>query len=329
MNERPISLSNSCLRGEPDANIKGPVVMKGPWFDCVIGCLSPNSDIESNIRRSRTLSTHKVQPVKLLFYLKPLRLWCGFCFMRDVYPQESKMRQFDLDFTKSFSSFEDVESERVRGANDWSVPWADLMMVMFVLFVVLFMYASTHKDVKILFSQQSADQARETSTLDPLIGLIGQISSRVDQRGSQEIVRVAENQVLYRSRADGVSVVRESAGRIRITLRGDLFFAEKDGVIQPESNAYLQEIAEIVRLSVGSVHVVGYASESEAVGTESFTLSSQRAASVADYLIHEFQVEPKRIEITGRGAYSPELPGTNPNNKAMNRRVEIIITNAS
>ncbi|ADU62440.1 MAG: OmpA family protein [Pseudodesulfovibrio sp.] len=242
------------------------------------------------------------------------------------------MRDMEQNFTRGFSSFEQIEGPPVAsGANAWAVPWADLMMVMFVLFVVLFIYSSTHQDVKVLFSQQSADEAQAASALDPLIGLIGQLSSRAGANGSQETVRVADNQVLFRSRTDGVTVVREGQGRIRVTLRGDLFFAVNEAGLAPESGQYLSEIAEVVRLSVGTVHVIGYASEDEGgneAGTrQGFALSTGRATEVADQLMTRFKVDPRRVVITGRGRLHPELPGTTPANQAMNRRVEIVITN--
>jgi chemotaxis protein MotB len=206
------------------------------------------------------------------------------------------MKDMEKSFTKGFSSFEQIEGASVApGAGDWSVPWSDLMMVMFVLFVVLFIYSSTHQDVKVLFSRQSAEEAKSASSLDPLIGLIGQISSRADGQGGRDVVTMAENRVLYRSRVDGVSVVREGPGRIRVSLRGDLFFGRNE----PD----------------------------EAEGTKSFALSTGRAADVADHLMTEFKIDPRRVIITGRGAYIPELPGTTQANQALNRRVEIVITN--
>lgn len=238
------------------------------------------------------------------------------------------MRDVEKNFTKNFSSFDQIEGEGTgRGMQDWAVPWADLMMVMFVLFVVLFIYANSHQDVKILFSQQSAEKAQAASSLDPLIGLIGQISSRVDGTGSQEIVRFAEKEVLYRSRTNGVSVVRESPSRIRVSLRGEIFFDAKGGELKSAAEQYMEEIAEVIRLSIGTVHVIGYADRSEFEGTKSFALSTARATDVADYLINTLAINPKRIVITGRGAYLPELPDTSQANEIMNRRVEIVITN--
>jgi len=242
------------------------------------------------------------------------------------------MSDINIDFAKGLSSFDQIEGgPRATGVNDWAVPWADLMMVMFVLFVVLFIYASTHQDVRVLFSRQSAEQARDMGALDPLIGLIGQLSSRADTLGSRDTVRMADDQVLFRSRASGVTVIREGGGRVRVSLRGDLFFRAGEQGIGSDAEQYLQEVSNVVRLSVGMVHVVGHASEDEAGdGVDAmggFGLSTGRAAAVADLLMNRFGVDPRRVTITGRGALHPELPGTNPGNQAMNRRVEILIIN--
>jgi chemotaxis protein MotB len=240
------------------------------------------------------------------------------------------MQKTDSKYDQEFTSFHQMEGpDPARGANDWAVPWSDLMMVMFVLFAVLFIYASTRQDVKVLFSKQSAEKAQSASALDPLIGLIGQIASRTATGGSQDVVRVAESEVLYRSRTNGITVVREAPGRVRVTLRGDLFFDENSGQLKPESVAYLDEIGELVRLSVGQVRVIGYADQSEAQGARSFSLSSERAAGVAEQLITRLNIAPKRLVITGRGAYRPELPDTSAANQTRNRRVEIVISSNS
>jgi len=122
-------------------------------------------------------------------------------------------------------------------------------------------------------------------------------------------------------------VVREGSGHVRVTLRGALFFDSAESLLKDGSDQYLQEIAEVVRLSVGLVHVIGYASPDEVTDGNGFSLSSGRAAGVAGFLINKFGIDPKRIVITGRGVYHPELPDTSKENQALNRRVEIVITN--
>ena len=240
------------------------------------------------------------------------------------------MQEIEKRFTRDFTSFHQMdESFSPRGMNDWAVPWSDLMMVMFVLFVVLFVYAESRQDVKVLFSKQSAEKAQSQSALDPLLGLIGQIASRADLGGSQDVVRMAQSEVLYRSRENGITVVREAPGQVRITLRGELFFNARSGDLKEDSAAYLDEIGNMIKLSVGLVHVIGFADQNESLGSESFTLSSRRAEAVAGQLIARFNIEPKRLVVTGRGAYQPELPDTSEANQVQNRRVEIVIANNS
>ncbi|WP_243546115.1 OmpA/MotB family protein [Pseudodesulfovibrio tunisiensis] len=240
------------------------------------------------------------------------------------------MRIPDSDLTKKFSSFEDFETTAAaRGLNDWVVPWADLMMVMFVLFVVLFIYASTHKDVRVLFSPETASRAEAVGTLDPLIGLIGGISSQADQYASRNTVHVGGREVVFKSRADGVTVVQDREGRTRITLRGGLFFQAGEAGLNASAGQYLGEIAGLLRVSAGRVHVIGYSSANEADGVQSFALSGDRARSVAEYFIRESHIDPKRVILSGRGMYAPELPDSSVANQERNRRVEIVLFNES
>lgn len=236
------------------------------------------------------------------------------------------MNDLKRNFTKEFEISEQGEEHLASaGAHQWAVPWADLMMVMFVLFVVLFIYADTHKDVRVLFSAETAQKVETASSLNPLMGLIGNISSLSSGAGGSDMVRMPTNEIIYKSHNNGISVIRESDGKVRITLRGDLFFKENQESLAPGVDRYLQEIADVIRVSAGSIHVVGYVDEVEAAGPASFTLSTRRATDVVSHLIKAFEMDPKRFIISGRGAYHPDVPGTDSDSRAMNRRVEVII----
>ena len=231
---------------------------------------------------------------------------------------------------RDITSFDQTDQKtNANSAGDWAVPWSDLMMVMFVLFVVLFIYASNDKDVEVLFSQQTAERVDASSSFDPLIGLIGRISASADEGSSEEFVRLVNDRPLYKSRVDGVSVVRESGGDIRITLRGELFFDKGQADMNLGAENYLSEIGELLKQRRGAIHVVGYASEDEGMGGNGFAVSTSRAVNVADSLMLNFGIGPERIILSGRGAHQPELPATSPENRALNRRVDIVITNNS
>lgn len=209
-------------------------------------------------------------------------------------------------------------------AGHWSVPWADLMMVMFVLFVVLYVFAVRHKDVVVLFSQRSAP-GEVRGQVDRLDGLITRIA---DQIGENALPAAASREVYYKSRTNGVSVVREP-DRVRVTLRGGLFFQNGSTELQPDAGTYLTDVAEVIRMTHGAVEVVGYADAAEADGVQGFRLTAERASNVARWFIEQAGLPPSRFSVAGRGGYVPELPALSLGHEEVNRRVEIIIHTGS
>ncbi len=66
------------------------------------------------------------------------------------------------------------------GMNGWAVPWSDLMMVMFVLFVVLFIYSQSKENIKVIFE----GNAQSEVAMNPADGLIEMISFHRDAMSS-------------------------------------------------------------------------------------------------------------------------------------------------
>lgn len=208
----------------------------------------------------------------------------------------------------------------------WSVPWADLMMVMFVLFVVLFVYASQKRDTALLFSQ--AGQSTESAEVSPLQALLQRITDQgPPPAASARRVYEQARKLLYSSNQGGVSVTMEPDGAVRVNLGGALAFDQNSAVIQPQGMAYLDETAKLLSASPRRVHVVGYADSSEADGDPAaqLGLSLDRAAGAAARLMQLHGVEPERFAVSGRGAAGLLAPATSDANRQKNRRIEIVI----
>ncbi|MEF2146243.1 MAG: OmpA family protein [Desulfovibrionaceae bacterium] len=208
---------------------------------------------------------------------------------------------------------------------DWSVPWADLMMVMFVLFVVLYVYAVKNKDVVVIFSQRTMP-GEIAAPGEHLEGVLARFAGRSTENGQGAALENGE--VFYKSGANGVSVIRER-DRVRVTLRGGVFFDQGSSELKPDSLQYLAEVSEVIRLTQGSIEVVGYAGDLETDGDPGFRLTAERASNVAGYFIEAAGIAPRRFSVSGRGSYSPEVPSLTQANEDTNRRVEIIIHTGS
>jgi chemotaxis protein MotB len=210
---------------------------------------------------------------------------------------------------------------------EWSVPWSDLMMIMFVVFAMLFIYTSTRKE-----QPAPPPKAAETKApTDPMQAFLGQLESPLrGDKGFQDAAGQAVRETYYQSDNLGISVVRETDRQVRVFLRGDLFFAPGGDSLAQNSAPYLERISEILRVSSGAVLVIGHAAEGEVGGkdggeAESLGLSAKRAASVAEYFIHTAKLDAKRFLITGRGSFQPEAPASDEDAARRNRRVEVLV----
>ncbi|WP_320170219.1 OmpA family protein [Maridesulfovibrio sp.] len=234
------------------------------------------------------------------------------------------MKFDDLKEELGLMDFESGSSD-TSGMNGWSVPWADLMMVMFVLFVVLFIYSQSKENIKVIFS----GNARSQVSVSPADDLIDMISFHRDAMSGSAKVLLTPEDTLYRS-TDGAVSMKEENGELKIVMRGDAFFAPGESRLEEKTRQYLAEVADVLKTNTHAIHVVGHVDDKDVakIGqSAAFELSTARAARVARYLSYEKAIDPVRIIVSGRGNYAPELPDDMGKVSGNNRRVEIVVIN--
>jgi chemotaxis protein MotB len=212
---------------------------------------------------------------------------------------------------------------------EWSVPWSDLMMIMFIVFAVLFIYTGG-KDKAVPVSKTAVEpRPQETKApTDPMQAFLGQLNDPVVAGGKdfKNVNGATVRQTYYQSDNLGISVVRETDRQVRVFLRGDLFFRPGGDHLVNSGGRYLDRIAEILRVSTGAVLVVGHCAADETkTPEEGLSLSAKRAASVAEYFIHTAHLNASRFLVTGRGSFQPEVPDTAQGADKRNRRVEVLV----
>ncbi|MBT6146287.1 MAG: OmpA family protein [Gemmatimonadetes bacterium] len=114
---------------------------------------------------------------------------------------------------------------------------------------------------------------------------------------------------------------------VHIISTDDLF---DQGLIslRPAADQEFQQVADFVGLySPGRLIIEGH---SDSDGTEEVNqeLSLSRAEAVRQYLIENFNaITPAMVESRGLGSRRPAVPNDSPENKRLNRRIEIIVWN--
>lgn len=116
---------------------------------------------------------------------------------------------------------------------------------------------------------------------------------------------------------------------MRIILTGDLLFDTGEAELSRSSKSSLLQIADIIKDTPYMINVVGHTDNvpmhSEKYATN-WELSVARASIVARCLVEEMGMNPQQFVVSGYSSFRPIKPNTNARNRAINRRVEIIIS---
>jgi type VI secretion system protein ImpK len=124
---------------------------------------------------------------------------------------------------------------------------------------------------------------------------------------------------------EGLVTVLEEADRTIVRLRGDSFFGSGQAEANAKAQPVLKRIAEALAQVKGEVQVVGH-SDNQPIRSLRFPsnwhLSTARAESVREALLA--QVGAARVKATGKADAEPVVANDTPENRARNRRVDIV-----
>jgi len=109
-----------------------------------------------------------------------------------------------------------------------------------------------------------------------------------------------------------------------ITLSGGVVFATGQATILPNAQAQLNQVADALKTQAEHHFTVEGHTDNQGTDRINDDLSARRANAVRDYLVVR-GVSADAITAQGYGSKRPVGANTNPEGRAMNRRVEIIV----
>lgn len=245
----------------------------------------------------------------------------------------------------------------------WLVAYADMMTLLFALFVVL--YSITNVEIEKLkavkksfqrafgmnteevkdvegfpsgnsrtegvFNKTRGDTSRESSStirnrreLAAIISAdIAAAQKKLEDRfyGNKEFPLVGGN------KDERIVYINKEKDGIRITLLARGFFAPNKTNIFPETTPVLDGVAKAIKSLNKIIRVEGHTDNRPfaSKGMSNWELSSIRAASIVRYMINKHSFAPQSIYAAGFADSWPIAPNDTPENRAMNRRVDIKI----
>lgn len=172
--------------------------------------------------------------------------------------------------------------------------------------------------------QTTTDQKPE---LDTLRGAVDSAAKAAEQEKVQEQLEQLRK-VLEPALSDGRINVTQEQHRIVIRVEEKGSFPSGSAKLTWEFESLLLEMAEVLASIPGELTIEGH-TDDVPIRTNRFysnwDLSAARAASVANALLASGTVEPNRLAVKGLADTAARVDNNSAENRAKNRRVEIII----
>ncbi|MFT5698913.1 MAG: chemotaxis protein MotB [Desulforhopalus sp.] len=116
---------------------------------------------------------------------------------------------------------------------------------------------------------------------------------------------------------------------MRIILTGDLLFSLGNSELSSSAKDSLYTLATVLKNTPYMINIVGHTDNIPMASSRyrsNWELSVSRASGVARFLIDEIGMNPTQFVVSGYASYRPVVPNNSADNRAKNRRVEIIIS---
>ncbi|MEQ9547833.1 MAG: flagellar motor protein MotB [Marinobacter sp.] len=172
--------------------------------------------------------------------------------------------------------------------------------------------------------QTTTDEQPELQTLKSPTDVA--VESAIQDQMQESMDQILE--VLEPAIADGRINVSQDQRRIVIRVEEKGSFPSGSAQLTYEFEGLLLEMAEVLADIPGNLTIEGH-TDNVPIRTDRFysnwDLSAARAAAVANVLLARDYVQPTRLAVTGLADTEPRVPNTSSDNRAKNRRVEIII----
>jgi chemotaxis protein MotB len=235
---------------------------------------------------------------------------------------------------------------RKRGADDeaqnteaWMTTYADMMSLLLCFFVLLFAYSAidAHKFREVVQSLRGAlgilDSGPSLLNVNQLPAPSNPTQQDLPTDRSRRISEAVQQvRMLLEGKGldDRVELVTDYRRGVVIRFRDAVLFDFAKAEIKPESEALLDKVAEILTELPNEVVIEGHTDNIPVKPNSEFEsnwdLSTKRSIRVLEYFIESAGVgPPERLSASGYGEYRPVAANDSEENRAQNRRVDIVL----
>jgi chemotaxis protein MotB len=231
-----------------------------------------------------------------------------------------------------------MEEEPKKDPNEWALAYGDMITLLMTFFVLIIAMSSPKTDDEVELMKKGGgtgdnlmvaelkdsgifkDKVRSKSKINVDADNYPPPISDLELIREDMVVFMTENELF-----DVIDLLKTEEG-FTIRIMADILFDPGDISLKIEYLYLLDKIAELISAIPNNVRIEGHTDDRYIDDNNTGNkLSIARASRVCDYIIVEEMLFSSRFGVAGYGRNRPLYPNTNEHNRAMNRRVEVII----
>ncbi len=175
------------------------------------------------------------------------------------------------------------------------------------------------------FNKTKSDLADNSKRLSELEGMMAA------KDASMKKLKETLSKALNSFEGKGLTVEQKN-GKVYVSMENKLLFSSGSWAVGVEGKKAVVEVAKVLGDNPEiSVLIEGHTDNDKFAGAvgqieNNWDLSTKRATAIVNILGENQKVNKQNLTAAGRSEFSPIAPNTNPEGKAKNRRIEIILT---
>jgi chemotaxis protein MotB len=230
-----------------------------------------------------------------------------------------------------------VEDE-TRG-DEWLATYADTITLLLTFFILLYSFSKVDNE-KLVEVSKALNGILTGQYITEIEGSLNNgnapiFSEQVEDRGGEPGQQITEGNMyeeaqkfIKNNNLSETVAIREPARGIILQIQDAILFDTGKADIRQESKAVLNEVYQLMSSMNNNIIVEGH-TDNVPIRSKDFDsnweLSTSRSVNVVRYFTEEKGMDPHKFAATGYGEYKPLVDNSTPENKAQNRRVDILI----
>ena len=224
--------------------------------------------------------------------------------------------------------------------NEWMGTYSDMVTLLMTLFVLLYSMSSVDaakvqaiSNAFSVLSGKAADSILEYDKYEgtePIIGGESKVENTIEESENSENRTMYESvkEFVQENRLDSTIEIAQNEKGVVLQLKDNILFQSGQAELKTESSEILDKINTLISIMPNSVIIEGHTDNipiSNSKFKDNWDLSSIRATNVLRYFTEIKQQDPTKFRAAGYGEYKPKVENNSDENRAQNRRVNIII----